>query len=246
MDSSIGPRRILITGGTSGIGEACAARLADSRNRVWVLSSNPDKVAAVAGRYPALAGASVCDVADEEQVISAVREVSSALGGLDGVFINAGIDGQGAAAVDLKLSFFRRVLEVNVLGAFAVAQAVLPVLQRPGTILFNASANALRPEAHFTDYNASKAAVASIAKTMALELSAEGISVMALCPGYFPSSMTAVSLENPVIREELLARIPARRFGDLSEIAELVSFLFSPAAAFMTGSLITIDGATTV
>lgn len=123
---------------------------------------------------------------------------------------------------------------------------MLPLLHRPGTIVFNASANALRPEARFADYNASKAAVASLAKTMALELSAEGVSVMAVCPGYFPSSMTAASMADPMIREELLARIPARRFGDLSEIAQLVSFLFSPAAAFMTGSLITIDGATTV
>lgn len=246
MTSGTASRRILITGGTSGIGEACAARMADGGDRVWVLGSNPEKVAAVRGRHPALAGASVCDVADEEQVLAAVTEASAGLGGFDGVFVNAGIDGQGVPATELDLAHFRRVLDVNVLGAFAVARAVLPVLRRPGTILFNASANALRPEAQFTDYNASKAAVASVAKTLALELSADRVSVLAICPGYFPTPMTAASFAVPAVRDELLARIPAGRFGELTEIAEVVSFLLSPAAAFMTGSLISIDGATTV
>ncbi len=246
MNSGQAPRRSLITGGTSGSGEACAARLVAGGDRVWVLGSNPGKVAAIRGRYPGLAGATVCDVADEEQALTAVTEAAAGLGGFDGVFVNAGIDGQGVPAVELDLAHFRRVLDVNVLGAFTVARAVLPVLRRPGTILFNASANALRPEAQFADYNASKAAVASVAKTLALELSADRVSVIAICPGYFPTPMTAASLAVPAVRDELLARIPAGRFGELSEIAELVSFLLGPAAAFMTGSLISIDGASTV
>jgi len=240
------PRRILISGGTSGIGEACAAHLANKEDRVWVLGSRPDKVAAVLARCGGLAGATVCDVVDEARVEAAVAEAAQGLGGLDGVFVNAGIDGQGVLARDLDAAHFRRVLDVNVLGAFTVARAALRVLSRPGTIVFNASVNALRPETGFTDYNASKAAVASMAKTMALELSAEGIAVMALCPGYFPTPMTSPYLADEKVREELLTRIPARRFGALPEVAAVVDFLLSPAAAYMTGSIVSLDGGASI
>jgi NAD(P)-dependent dehydrogenase (short-subunit alcohol dehydrogenase family) len=240
------PRRILISGGTSGIGEACAARLARGNDRVWVLGSRPGKVAAALAAHDGLAGASVCDVSDEALVERTVAEAAGQLGGLDAVFVNAGIDGQGVPARDLDAAHFRRVLEVNVLGAFNLARAALRALARPGTIVFNASVNALRPEAGFTDYNASKAAVVSMAKTMALELSSEGIAVIALCPGYFRTPMTAAYLDDQTVRAELLARIPAGRFGALPEIAEVVDFLLSPAAAYLTGSVISLDGAASV
>ena len=95
--------------------------------------------------------------------------------------------------------------------------------------MFNASVNALRPELNFLDYNASKAAVVSMAKSLAMEVSGRGVAVTALCPGYFPTRMTAPYLDDPGTRDELLARIPAGRFGDLAEIAALVDFLLSAA-----------------
>jgi NAD(P)-dependent dehydrogenase (short-subunit alcohol dehydrogenase family) len=109
-------------------------------------------------------------------------------------------------------------------------------------VVFNASVNAVRPERDFLDYNASKAAVVSIAKSLALELSAEGVAVTALCPGYFPTRMTAPFLDEEATRAELLARIPAGRFGALPEIAAVVDFLLSPDAAYMTGSVVSLDG----
>jgi NAD(P)-dependent dehydrogenase (short-subunit alcohol dehydrogenase family) len=240
-----GPRRVLISGGTSGIGEASAARLAAKGQAVWVIGSNPAKVDAVS-RHHRLAGATVCDVADEAQVCAAIDEITAGLGGLDAVFVNAGIDGQGLPGTELPLSGFRRVLEVNVLGAFSVARAALAVLTRPGSLVFNASVNALRPERLFLDYNASKAAVVSMAKTLALELGGEGISVTALCPGYFPTPMTEPYLADPTIATELLARMPAGRFGTLEEIAAVVEFLLSPEARFMTGSVVSLDGGSSI
>jgi NAD(P)-dependent dehydrogenase (short-subunit alcohol dehydrogenase family) len=88
--------------------------------------------------------------------------------------------------------------------------------------------------------------VLSMAKSFALEVSGRGTSVTALCPGYFPTRMTAPYLDDPTTREHLLARIPAGRFGSLPEIAALVGFLLSPAAAFMTGSVISIDGGSSI
>ncbi len=239
------PRRALISGGTSGIGFACAAHLVDRGDQVWVLGSSADGVASALDRV-ALAGASVCDVSVESEVEAAVAQARRAMGGLDGVFVNAGTDGEGVAATELDTGHFRRVLDVNVIGAFLVARAALRGRPRPGAIVFNASVNALRPEVNFLDYNASKAAVVSMAKSLALETSASGTAVMALCPGYFPTRMTAPYLEDPVTREQLLSRIPAGRFGDLSEVAVLVDFLLSPQAAFMTGSIVSTDGGSSI
>lgn len=193
-----------------------------------------------------LAGASVCDVADAAAVDVAFADAARELGALDGVFVNAGIDGQGLPATELADVHFRRVLDVNVIGAFLVARAGVRYLARPGAIVFNASMNALRPEKNFLDYNASKAAVVSMAKTFALELSDSGIAVTALCPGYFPTRMTAPFMADEVTREELLSRVPAGRFGELPEIAAIVDFLLSRDAAYMTGSVISADGGTSI
>jgi NAD(P)-dependent dehydrogenase (short-subunit alcohol dehydrogenase family) len=81
-----------------------------------------------------------------------------------------------------------------------------------------------------------------MAASLALETSEEGITVIALCPGYFPTPMTAAYLDDPETRTELLSHIPARRFGELAEVAQTVDFLLSPAARFMTGGVVTLDG----
>jgi NAD(P)-dependent dehydrogenase (short-subunit alcohol dehydrogenase family) len=145
-----------------------------------------------------------------------------------------------------SVGHFRRVLEVNVIGAFLVARAGLNALTRPGAIVLNASVNALRPERLFLDYNASKAAVVSMAKTIALEESGQGVAVTALCPGYFPTRMTAGYLADAGTHAEILHRIPAGRTGRLKEIAQVVDFLLSPAAVFMTGSVVSLDGGASV
>lgn len=238
-------RRVLISGGTSGIGFACARYLGSLGDKVWVLGSHEASVAQAKDRL-SLSGAAVCDVAQENEVTQAVAEAASEMGGIDGVFVNAGIDGEGLPAVELGISHFRRVLEVNVLGAFLVARAALRAPKRPSAIVFNASVNALRPELNFLDYNASKAAVVSMAKSLALEVSADGTAVTALCPGYFPTRMTVPYMEDETVRAQLLARIPAGHFGDLDDIARLVAFLLSPEAAFMTGSVVSIDGGSSI
>ena len=112
--------------------------------------------------------------------------------------------------------------------------------------MLNASVNTLRPERLFLDYNASKAAVVSMAKTIALEESAHGVAVTARCPGYFPTRMTAGYLADEATRADIVRGIPADRTGELNEIAQVVEFLLSPAAAYMTGSVVSLDGGASI
>lgn len=244
MDQPGNRRRVLITGGTSGIGKAVAERLSRTSD-VWIVGTRRETVDAALAELPGVLG-SVCDVTDAAACRTAAAGAVGAFGGLDAVFINAGIDGQGVPARDIALPGFAKVLAVNVVGALAMAQAVLPVLSRPGTLVFNASMNGIRPEATYADYNSSKAAVISIAKTIALEEGPAGVSSIALCPGYFPSRMTESSMNDPKVASELLSRIPLGRFGESWEIAEVVDFLLSPGARYLNGSVVSPDGGTTI
>lgn len=245
MSADVENRRIIVSGGTSGIGLVTAHALADAGARVWILGSTPESVQH-ALENSRLVGGSACDVADEAAVNTAVAEAVDVLGGLDGAFVNAGIDGQNSNVLDLESRHFRRVLDVNVLGVFHVARAAARQMAGGSAIVVNASVNAIRPEAAFADYNASKAAAVALAQTMALDLAQRGIAVSTLCPGYVRTRMTEPYLDDADTARELLRAIPARRFGEPEEVARLVTFLLSSGAGYLTGSVITIDGGRSV
>lgn len=222
----------------------CAQHLSAEGHQVWVTGTREQSVTIALDR--GAAGASVCDAADATAVHQAFNDAAAAFGGLDGVFLNAGIDGEGKPAEDLDPATFRRIFDVNVLGILHGAQAAYRVLDRPGAIVVNASVNAIRPEAHFADYNASKAAAAALAGTLAQEWSADGLCVTCVCPGYFRTNMTAQYLDDPQVSAELLARIPAGRFGQAADIGATVSFLLANHAPFLSGALIPIAGASNI
>jgi NAD(P)-dependent dehydrogenase (short-subunit alcohol dehydrogenase family) len=234
---------VFISGGTSGIGFACAERLLGAGRAVFIVGSREESVEAALPRLTGARG-TVCDVADDAAVVSAFDEARDQLGPITGVFVNAGVDGQAANTLELEAAPFRRLLDVNVVGAFSVGRAgALQMVEdgEVGSIVFNASVNGLRPEPGFADYNASKAAVISLAQTMAIELADRKIAVTAICPGYVRTPMVEAYLEGDP-HERILADIPLGRVAEPSEIARLVEFLLQAEAAYLTGAVIPIAG----
>ena len=245
MSEIANSRAVIVSGGTSGLGLATAQLLAARGARVWILGSREQTVAAAVDKLN-IVGGSACDAADESSVEAAVTHAVEALGGLDGVFVNAGVDGEDKNAMELSLDNFRRILDVNVLGAFALARASARVMERGSAIVINASVSGLRPEHGFVDYNVSKAAAITLAQSLALDLADRGIAVSAICPGYIRTPMTEPMLDDPERAAELLSLIPAGRFGEPVDVAELVDFLLSGRATYMTGSVLSIDGGRSV
>ena len=234
-------RGVVISGGTSGLGLAAAKRFVDEGAKVWIMGAHTETLDGALAEVGAVGG-SAGDITDAAFVASAVDRAKTELGRIDVAFASAGIDGEAKGLLDLTAEHFRRVMDVNVVGTFLLAQAVAGEMQSGAAIVVNASVNGLRAERDFCDYNASKAAAVMLAKTMALDLAERGICVTAICAGYIRTRMTAPYLDDPAVEAEIRSQIPIGRIGTPEEVAGLVSFLASPDAAYMTGGVVTIDG----
>jgi NAD(P)-dependent dehydrogenase (short-subunit alcohol dehydrogenase family) len=237
-------RRVVVTGGTSGIGEATSRRFVEEGARVVALALGEEEVAAAADRIPGLVSALRADVADPEQVAAAFGQVDELLGGVDVLVANAGISFRHPV-LEITPEEWRRVLAVNLDGVFWCAQqaARRMVAGDGGAILMTASTNGLVGHPFYADYNASKAGVILLAKTMALEL-APRVRVNAVCPGYVLTPMQQAEYTTEMLAT-VDAKIPAGRHARPDELAGLFAFLASAEGAYVTGAVVTMDGGET-
>ena len=236
-------KRVVVTGGTSGIGEATSRRFLEEGARVVALAVGEEEVATAGEDVPGLV-AFRCDVASAEEVADAFARVDEELGGVDVLVANAGISVR-KPFLEIEEDDWRRVLDVNLTGVFHCAQqaARRMVADGGGVILMTASTNGLTGHPLYADYNASKAGVILLARTMALEL-APTVRVNAVCPGYVLTPMQRAEYSDEMLAE-VNAGIPLGRHASPEEVASLFAFLAGEDGAYFTGAVISIDGGET-
>jgi NAD(P)-dependent dehydrogenase (short-subunit alcohol dehydrogenase family) len=234
-------KRVLITGGAQGIGAATAGRFLDEGARVAVLDMNPEALAEFAGRRPELSTTVRADVSEAGEVAAAFAELDRLWGGLDVLVNNAGISIRHRF-LDITQEEWRRVIRTNLDGVFYVArEAARRMTAGDGGVILNmGSTNGMTRYHHYADYNASKAGVIELSRSMALEL-APRVRVNCVCPGYILTPMQAAEYTPPMLAA-FEAKVPLGRLGSPEDVAALFAFLASDEAAFITGQTFVIDG----
>jgi NAD(P)-dependent dehydrogenase (short-subunit alcohol dehydrogenase family) len=234
-------KRVLVTGGASGIGAATAARFVEERARVVVLDRDEAACRRIESAEPGLAGTIVADVSDAASVARAFDTLDHLWNGLDVLINNAGISIRHAFA-DITPDEWQTIVATNLTGVFLVAQQAARRMARQGSgvILNMGSTNGIMGYPWYADYNASKAGVIELTRSMALEL-APAVRVNVVCPGYVLTPMQEAEY-TPEMIEAVNRKIPLGRHARPQEVAALFAFLASDEAAFMTGHTYVVDG----
>ncbi|MFL6162474.1 MAG: 3-oxoacyl-ACP reductase FabG [Jatrophihabitantaceae bacterium] len=226
-------RTVLVTGGNRGIGLAIAKAFAEAGDQVAVThrgSGAPDGLFGVR-----------CDVTDEQSVDSAFRTVEAELGRVEVLVSNAGIT-DDTLLLRMSEQSFVSVLDANLTGAFRVAKRAASGMLRAkyGRLIFISSVVSLAGAAGQANYAASKAGLIGLARSLARELGGRNITANVIAPGFIETDMTAAMTEDR--RAEVLAGIPAKRYGSPAEVAQVVRFVASDAAGYLNGVLLPVDG----
>ena len=238
-------QRAVVTGGASGIGRATARRMAEEGARVAVIDINGDAAGEVAAEIDGTAH--VADVTDPEALSGAVDDAVRAMGGLSTLFNNAGTGNQSPLH-EWSLEEWNRLLAVNLTGVYLGFRAAIPHLRASGggSVVSTASISGTRPAAGEAPYAAAKAGVAAITASAALEYGPQ-IRVNSVSPGMILTALTEPLLQFlPHERERYERTTPVGRIGEPEDIADVVVFLCSDMARFITGQNIVADGGLTL
>jgi len=244
-------RRALVTGGNSGIGaEVCrvlGAAGADVAINYLVHPDEAEQVAEDVRKSGSKALTLQADISDPDQVAALFAAIDGNWGGIDIVVNNAGMDGAPALSWEVDLARWRKVIEVNLIGAFLVSRAALKrmVAHKSGVIVNMSSVHERIPWSRFSAYTASKAGLSMMTKTLAQEAAPFGIRVMAVAPGAIKTPINENVWSDPQGLEDLNSKIPMARMGEPSEIARMVAVLASDMASYATGGTVFVDGGMT-
>ncbi|RYX90247.1 MAG: SDR family oxidoreductase [Comamonadaceae bacterium] len=235
-------RVVIVTGGSQGIGEACVRRFAGEGARVVIAD-----VADTPGQSLAADTGSLfvhCDVGDKAQVDALVAATIEAHGRIDVLVNNAGIF-KAAEFLDITEADFDAVIRVNVKGSFLMGQAVARVMAEAGSgsIVNMSSVNGVLTIPTIASYNVSKGGINQLTRVMALSLAGKGVRVNAVAPGTIATELAAKAvLTSDEAKAKIMSRTPMKRLGEPSEIADVVAWLASDAASYVTGEVVTVDG----
>ncbi len=248
----LGGRKAVVTGADSGIGQGVAFELAAHGAAVAVNylsdSSVAEDMVAQIERSGGRAIAVQMDVASEHDVVQAIAKAREAFGGLDLLVNNAGIEKQ-FLLVDMPLEWWRRVIDVNLTGAFLCAREAARIMLAdgvPGAIVNITSVHEVIPWEGFSHYCASKGGEKLFTQSIARELAPHGIRVVSVAPGAIATPINADVLDDPKRKAEVEAEIPYGRWGEVADVARAVAWVASEQADYVVGSTIFVDGGMTL
>lgn len=248
----------VVTGAAAGLGRAYAEVLAANGAQVVLTDVDPDGLAATLADIRAEGGraeAIVLDSGDRDAIGTTIDKIAASRGRLDIVFANAGISAgpgfaftPGGLIEQVQPEVWDRVLAVNLTGVFATVRAAARPMKtaRRGRIIVTASIAGIRAETLVGyAYSATKAAVINLVRHAAMELAPYSVTVNAIAPGPFATNIAGGRMRDPAVRERFAQLVPMQRVADPDEIKGLALLLASPASAFITGTVIPIDGGAT-
>ena len=243
----------VVTGGNRGIGFGMVEALAHAGSDVVIWGSSAEHNAAAEARLKGMGVrvlAQQVNVADEHQVEDAMAEAAAKMGRIDSVFANAGIGGMAPSFSEFNAETYRRVLSVNLDGVFfTFREACKHMVERAkggdkgGSLVGIASLAAIEGAARNQAYAATKGAVISLMKSIAVEHARYGVRANAILPGWIATDMTAGAQDSKVFNEKVISRVPARRWGEPADFGGIAVYLASDASAYHSGDSFVIDGA---
>ena len=241
MYNDLKDKRVVVTGGASGIGLATARRFVSESCQVVILDSNQEALNKAQAEQREFAGGVCADVSSQDEVEAAFKEIDQIMGGIDILISNAGISVR-KPFVEVDYTQWSKIMRVNLDGMFFCARAAIERMepQQSGVILFTASTSGLGANPNYADYSASKAAVINLARTIAWEC-APWLRINSVCPGYVMTPMQKAEYTDEML-DEVNSTIPMGRHGDPDELAAVFAFLASSEASYITGATITADG----
>jgi 3-oxoacyl-[acyl-carrier protein] reductase len=234
----------LVTGASRGLGQAIAVALATEGASIAAIARSEDALKSTVDAIRAAGGMAepfALDVADSAAVDAAVEKIAAQFGKIDILVNNAGVTRDGLLA-RMTTEAWDTVINTNLKGAFHLTRPVgrIMVKQRSGRIINISSVIGLMGNAGQANYAASKAGLIGFSKSVAREFASRGITCNVVCPGFIETDMTKDLSDD--LKKKLLERIPLQRLGQPGDIAGVVAFLCSPAASYMTGQVVTVDG----